>query len=268
MEMKSKLILATVVMGVFLIIGSSAFAYTIDGSVADWGIDLFASGANAKGYLNSHLPSGGNDIDYITEDNAGPTIGWQYVGPGYSYYGNQFDTEAIYFDNDQYNAYIAVLTGFPMSGATAPGNPPFTYGDIGIDADNNGVYEFGIDVSTYNAETKQAKLLNNIVWNNVYYSQFSIANPFNINSGSEVGWVDFVYSTDQNTHFVLESGIPLALLGLNADQKQNLVVHWTMECGNDYLNLPADTNPVPEPTTLSLLGLGVLGLLGLKKKRC
>ncbi|MDM8555757.1 PEP-CTERM sorting domain-containing protein [Desulfococcaceae bacterium HSG7] len=40
------------------------------------------------------------------------------------------------------------------------------------------------------------------------------------------------------------------------------VSHFTMECGND--NLMGD--PVPEPSTIILLGLGILGLVGFRKK--
>jgi hypothetical protein len=40
------------------------------------------------------------------------------------------------------------------------------------------------------------------------------------------------------------------------------VSHFTMQCGND--NLMGD--PVPEPSTIILLGLGILGLVGFRKK--
>jgi hypothetical protein len=260
------LVFATAAMVLTMV--SSVFAYTVDGMIAsDWGVNLFASGANAVGYLNTHLPTGENNVEVVTEDNAGPQTGWQYVGPGYTYYGNQFDVEAIYFDNNAYNAYLAVITGFPISGATAPGNPWFTYGDIGIDADNNGTYEYGIDISTYNAATGKAALIGNAGWNNVYYPQFGAANPFTVVSGTNLGLIDFVYSGNQNTHYVLEAGIPLTALGLNGNTPSTVNIHWTMECGNDYLVLKGDVSPVPEPATMSLLGLGLLGLLGLRKKK-
>ena len=266
-----KRIVCSLVIGLTLLVSSFAQAYVVDGFLDDWGVNLAAAGASALGYLNTNLPSGGLDIDVITEDNAGPQTAWQYVGPGYSYYGNQFDTEAIYFDNTATSVFLAVVTGLPIAGATAPGNPWFNTGDIGLDLNNDGIYEYGIDVREYDAVNKKAKLYKNLTlanWDNVYYSAFAAANPWQIKNGGSGIYelIDFVYSGDQNTHYVLEAGIPLSALGLNSNSSQNLTVHWTMQCGNDVLNLPADVNPIPEPGTMMLLGTGLLGLLGIRRK--
>ncbi len=39
-------------------------------------------------------------------------------------------------------------------------------------------------------------------------------------------------------------------------------LHWTMQCGNDEIDVIDDVPlaPVPEPTTMVLLGMGVLGV--------
>ncbi len=268
-----KNLIRALLVALMLISASVAHAYVVDGLIGDWGVDLSAAGASAKGYLDTHLPSGGNDIDYITEDNAGPGVGWQYVGPGYTYYGNDFDAEAIYFDNNATMAYLAVVTGLPIGGATAPGNPWYYTGDIGLDLNNDGVYEYGIDVREYDAVNKKAKLYKNLTasnWQGCYL--YPSSNPWQISSGSTFDWVDFVYSGNQNTHYVLEAGIPLSSLGLNSNSSQNLTVHWTMQCGNDALNLPADVNPtppppIPEPGTMLLFGSGIIGLLATTVRR-
>lgn len=245
---------------------NQVMAYTIDGKVDDWGINLFA--ASKKGNLDRNLPSGSKNIDVITEDNAANNIiGWQYVGPGWSYYGNDFDVEAIYFDNDQSFAYIAIVQGLPISGGTAPNNPWLLPGDIGIDVNLDGKYEYGIEVNYFqnHPNEKKTKFYEDAVWKDVRYPAFSKSNPWRISSGQDDGLIDFVYSGNQNNHYVMEAAIPLNFLDLTAnpgDSVSNLRVHWTQECGNDSLILNATVNPaaVPEPGTMFLLGTGLLGL--------
>ena len=123
-------ILITAAFVLFFGIFEVSMGYVIDGDVSDWGIDLFA--ASSKGYLNSHLPSGGLDIDCVTEDNASTAINpargdhWWKVGPLWSWY-NYFDAEAIYFDNDQDYAYIAIIQGLPEEEYDPPGAVSFVY---------------------------------------------------------------------------------------------------------------------------------------------
>ncbi|MCU0652365.1 MAG: hypothetical protein MUC39_05445 [Candidatus Omnitrophica bacterium] len=226
------------------------YIYNIDGNLVDWNVLLDLSAALEKGYLDANLPLGsGFGVEWATEDNAGNNTGWQFVGPGYSYYGNDFDAETIYFDNDQNYAYLVIVQGLPISGGTALGNPWFYSGDIGIDINGDGVYEYAIDVSAYDAQSRTTQLYGNVVWNNVYYSQFAESNPWTINSGIDLGAIDFVYSGNQNSHYVLEAKIPLSLLGVSAGN--SLAIHWTQQCGNDSLKLTTDLNSVnPQPNLI------------------
>ena len=272
--MKKEARLLGIIFIFILMIGiSRSYGYIIDGSLNDWGI---SSLADNKDYLNTTLPSGGLDIDYKTEDNASTAINpargdhWWKVGPLWSWY-NYFDAEAIYFDNDSNYAYIAIIQGLPEAGYDPPGNYAhgtwyykFKPGDIAIDADNDpGTgeygYEFGLDIS-------DGSLYSVSNWKEVYYDDASISNPWAINAGTKKGTVSFVYSTEKNSHYVLEAAIPLHLLGLDANTTHSLRIHWTQECGNDYLTLEADVNPVPEPATLLLLGSGLIVLAGIGRK--
>jgi len=55
------------------------------------------------------------------------------------------------------------------------------------------------------------------------------------------------------------NGIDLSFLG---DNINNFTASFTMGCGNDHLM----GDPVPEPSTIILLGFGILGLVGFRKK--
>ena len=239
---------------IFLFIVTPVYGYVIDGDVSDWGIDLSIDDAYDQGYLNTHLPSGGWDIDYVTEDNADINKNpardyWWEVGPGWSWY-NYFDVEAIYFDNDSNYAYVAIIQGLPKSGDD---RYRFKPGDIAIDVDGDGSYEYGVDIES-------GILYEDVTWQDAKY--FSEAKPWVIESGTEIGSVNLAYSDEQNSHYVIETAIPLSYLGLNSGD--HLTIHWTMECGNDYLNLNATV--VPEPTTLLLLGTGLIAF-GISRRK-
>lgn len=243
-------------------------AYIIDGYVDDWGIDLTAISASNTGYLDVNTPASGLDVDFITEDNTAYSSGWRWVGPGWSY-KNYYDAEALYFDNDKDTAYIAIITGLAKECPQINQAERFYPGDIGLDLNNDGIYEYGLDVREYDVLRQKAKLYKNLTaadWKPVVC--FPAANPWEIKSGLTFDWVNFVYSGEQRTHYVLEAGIPLATLGLDGKTKKELKVHWTMQCGNDVLNLNADINPVaPEPGTLMLFGTGIFGLLAATLRR-
>jgi hypothetical protein len=268
--MKLKILLLSF-LAVFLLVpfNQFSFAYMIDGNVDDWDINLSAAtyGSSIQavhpntyfthdGYLDTHLPSGVN-VDYVTEDNADESSSQNtYVGPGYTHTGNTYDAEALYFDNDNLFGYIAIITGVSQTEFWKPG-------DIAIDFGVGGEYgyEYGIDINTDTAGLYEVS-----DWNNVYYSVHSSANPWAISSGTYIGDINLVYSsTAINGHYIIETSFLLSDLGLSTGD--SFGIHWTMECGNDVLNLEADINPVPEPATMFLLGSGLIGLAALGRKK-
>ncbi len=276
---------------------SSYAYYTIDGLVDDWGINLnngdyhyrgygykLPNGNTPEGYTNGYLddnlPSGGNDIDYWTEDNANADSQYTRVNtrvhPGYTHYNNQYDAEAIYFDNDANYAYIALITGLSFNESEYPAGDLFI--NVGSTTDPFNSTTVPSVGSTYAVNVLNGDLyalnssdvLSDVIYNSAP-NDHSAASPWRLDysqaSPSYNLGTDLVYTTAAiNAHYVIETKIALADIGLANVDRGDIWLHWTMECGNDVLKLNADTNAVPEPATVFLFGSSLFGLFGFKRK--
>jgi len=77
----------------------------------------------------------------------------------------------------------------------------------------------------------------------------------------EYGLSDSDTGFSGGNHYAL-TGFDLSFLGDNVD---NFIAHFTMQCGND--NLMGKTAPVPEPATMLLFGVGLIGIAGFGRKK-
>ena len=237
-------------LGTFAACNAYADIITVNGNLSDWGVTPGAYGAS------DWIPNSG--VIYTVEDQRGDIN--TFLGPGYG--GQKFDAEAMYGFSENGNIYGAIVTGFPAGGYKT-GGVNYYAGDILFNLGPGAQY--GLETTGSNA----GKLYKNPQWNTVYWNGISDPTTMKDGTGQYVGQVQFVYlhtyvgAGDSNDHWVMEMCIPELFFG--SDWDNGGYVQWTESCGNDIidLNLPSHT---PEPATMSLLGLGLMGLLGMRKR--
>jgi hypothetical protein len=253
--------------------GAQAIVINVnDGSLADWGV-------HHNGLSTDWVPTANSGIQATIEDQKGDVR----LDPGYG--GQAYDAEALYAVIQGNYLYIALATGHNPNTENTPAGNSYGAGDFAIDFGKNGTYEMGINVKPIGSVTfgDAGGVYKNPTWALGLWNTAGAYDPYNpdtknptsLTAGDLIGSADLHYTTTPQTgygqwsnapHYFYEMSVSLDLLTAAGWDNKAFNIHWTQNCANDSIIVDPPAH-VPEPGTLALLPLGLLGLAALRRRK-
>jgi hypothetical protein len=190
------------------------------------------------------------------------------------------DSEIDYFDIDLMdvtietngNVNVTIQTGYDPDNTNATYFDLITYGDLFVSTNGwtpNGTgesWEFVLNTASqhiYAVDEANILLSNDVM--TVDESWYRQNEEVLYNTAGKTSNKTFTFN-DDNPEFI-SYAFNLEDFGLPWEDALDLGFHWTMTCANDVIEGGIHKAPVPEPGTMLLLGLGMIGLGAVGRKR-
>jgi|Deesub1362B_J571_1020462.scaffolds.fasta_scaffold00468_18 hypothetical protein len=163
-----KIILPLVILSVLFLMGSVA-AISVNGYINDWGLEKLKT--EDWGDNGTWIPNDG--IIFAVEDNNDEDVSDPHVNSVYGFGvhikgtggkafvhnhepvvnnyiqpagGEQWDVEALYITEDDDYIYVLIITSLPQDGVDISHYEHLNPGDLALDLDMDGVYEYGVKI--------------------------------------------------------------------------------------------------------------------------
>ncbi len=262
------------------IIGAMMFCSTVVAGTASEFVGTWTDGNTWTEFTD--LGSAGHDEDGDSPDG-----------------GQNYDHEDFFYiyDSSAKTLSLGIQSGFDLSDGSQRG---WKLGDLALSFDTDGAdvntgigYEHAVDFGHYTENDSGtpidadnngdgydvAGLYENVDWDNdtaqTYHDGDELAAPFAMDEGDivdgAVSFMDTGYDAGEDSWWSIVTFDVTDLL--LPDGTLNVYAHISMECGNDVMNgnfnIPGGPSeiPVPEPSTVALLGIGLAGLAGATARR-
>ncbi len=185
-----------------------------------------------------------------------------------------WDMEAFFWDNS--NQKLTMVGGYDLingEGNTSPGDIFIDVFDQTTGIDINGQnYDYAIRFDNSGTASVYS-LTSSSAYTNASVSDFQFSNPVSLNlNGESMTAYNSAYVSGLDDGLGITGGshnaLTLELSGLGLTTGSGFAAHFTMSCGNDNLKGSFATgNEVPIPGAIWLLGSGLFGLIGIRRRR-
>jgi hypothetical protein len=239
-----------IVILILILCSNTCAGYVVDADLSDWGVTPFVN----------WQPK--DNVDYIVADGVNLYDCLDYR--------EEYDYEALYFDDDAENFYFAVVGSYALGEDTKGG-------DLGIDLNNDfsvsshgsvtGL-EYAVKISSDVTGTVLADPTWSRTWPHEWPDGWQGA-PYDASDGTILGIATVAveyYPLMEDGTYILEIAVPRDLFPdqyRSGDVVNCHISHW---CGNDSINLSGVIN-IPEPATLLFCCAGMYFTYYLRRKQ-